>query len=135
MNSNPKLFRTLLIGDVIVHVIVTVIGFMTHDSLTTAGTRILTTFLPLIASWLLLGIPLGIFDLEFVEQPKALWRPFWAMLLAGPWIAFLRALMLQAPAIVPLFVIIMGGTAAIGLLTWRALLLLVIKKTSWMKTS
>lgn len=89
-----------------------------HGRLETAGWQLLTTFLPLTIAWVLIGAHVGVFDLQRVLDGKQLWRPFWAMILAGPMAGFLRAVWLNQ-GVAPLFVIILGGFAALSLLVWR----------------
>jgi len=56
---------------------------------------------------------------------RQLWRPFWAMVLAAPLASWLRAVWLNAP-ILWLFVLVLGGFSALGILAWRALYSLFI---------
>lgn len=123
----PRMNIFLIAGDVLVLGLVTMYGFASHDSLGTAGWRLLSTFAPLLISWFLISPHLLVFDLDRAAQLSQLWRPFWAMVLAGPLAAFLRGMMLSAP-IIPLFVIVLGGTAAIALLIWRALFLMFLRR-------
>jgi len=62
-----------------------------------------------------------LFDEQITSNPKQLWRPPLAMLLASPMTAILRAAMLNAVAL-PLFTFILGGSAAVGMLVWRGIL-------------
>jgi hypothetical protein len=78
----------------------------------------LTTFIPLLVGWFLIAPWLGLFDARITDDPKQLWRPPLAMLLAAPMTAILRAAMLNAVAL-PLFTLILGGSAALGMLGWR----------------
>lgn len=114
---NKKLI-VLLVGDIFVLALVTLAGFASHDELGSAGLRMLTTFLPLLAAWLLIAPHLDVYRLELAGEPIQLWRPFWAMVLAGPMAGFLRGLMLNA-LVAPLFVIILGGVSALAMLSWR----------------
>ena len=108
----------LILGDIITLAIVTLIGFASHGTAGSAGARMLTTFLPLLASWFLVAPFLGVYDLERVKDIKQIWRPFWAMVLAGPFASWMRGAWLNAP-ILPLFVVILGGTGALAILAWR----------------
>lgn len=117
----------LIAGDVLVLGLVTLYGFASHDLLGTAASRLLSTYGPLLVSWFLVSPHFLVFDLDRATQPSQLWRPFWAMVLAGPLAAFLRGIILNAP-ILPLFVIVLGGIAAIGLLIWRALFLIFLRR-------
>lgn len=115
----------LAAGDILTLGLVTLYGFASHNQLGTAGSRMLTTFIPLLVSWFLVSPNLHVFDLQRVAQPRELWRPFWAMILAAPLAIFIRALMLNTP-ITPIFVVILGGVAALALLVWRSLFILVV---------
>lgn len=110
----------LVAGDILVLLLVTIFGFATHGELGSAGLRMLTTFVPLVVAWALVAPHLGVFDLEKSSQAGQLWRPFWAMVLAGPLAAWLRGTLLNAP-IVPIFVVVLGGICAIALFLWRLL--------------
>jgi hypothetical protein len=123
---------TLLAGDLVVLALVTLYGFASHGELGTAGTRLLTTFIPLVVAWLLVAPHLGVYDADRAADSRQVWRPFWAMVLAGPFAGWLRGLILGwlagAPLgqpVQPLFVVILGGVAALALLAWRALYLLI----------
>jgi hypothetical protein len=121
--NKPKHFSALgilIAGDILVLLLVTIFGFATHGELGSAGLRMLTTFVPLVVAWVLVAPHLGVFDLEKNGQVGQLWRPFWAMVLAGPWAAWLRGTLVNAP-IVPIFVVVLGGISAIALLVWRFL--------------
>ena len=111
----------LFAGDIIALFLVTLFGFASHQTLESAGARLLTTFLPLAAGWLLIAPWLGVYNLQRAADPRQVWRPFWAMVLAGPWAGFLRGLMLGNAAFTPLFVVVLGGFAALGMLAWRLL--------------
>jgi hypothetical protein len=119
-----QLHLVLAAGDVLVLALVTVYGFASHDQLGTAGARMLTTFVPLMISWFLVSPHLQAFDLQRAAQARDLWRPFWAMILAAPLAVFIRAVMLNT-AINPIFVVIIGGVAALALLAWRVIFLFV----------
>jgi hypothetical protein len=112
---------TLVVGDIITLAIITVVGFATHgETALSFIPRMFSTFIPLVVSWLLIAPWLGLFDEQIASQPNQLWRPPLAMLLAAPMTAILRAAMLNAVAL-PLFTLILGGSAALGMLIWRGL--------------
>ncbi|MBT3240944.1 MAG: DUF3054 domain-containing protein [Chloroflexi bacterium] len=108
----------LIIGDSITLFVVTLVGFSNHQTLTTAGTRIFSTFIPWIISWFLIAPLLGVFEDKKTTDFKQLWRPVWAMVLASPFAGFLRAIWL-GQEMLPLFPVIMGGSAAIGIILFR----------------
>lgn len=120
----------LFIGDAVIFAIVTILGFASHDSLGTAGFRMLTTFVPVVIAWLLIAPHLSVYNINVVTRLRDLWRPSWAMVLAAPMAAFLRGAWMGTP-INPVFVVVIGGVNAIAILIWRALFLFGISK--WVK--
>ncbi len=84
MPSRRAQISILIIGDVITLALVTGIGFATHGTLGTAGSRMLTTFVPLLVAWAAVAPFLGVYDPGRAMEPRQLWRPFWAMVLAAP---------------------------------------------------
>jgi hypothetical protein len=111
----------LILGDVLALIVITLIGFATHNELLLFPVeRILATFLPLLAGWFLIAPWLGLFKSEITSNPRQLWRPVLATLLAAPLTGLLRAMMLNS-VVIPLFVLILGGSAALGMLVWRVL--------------
>jgi len=112
---------TLFAGDILALAVITVIGFASHGETDISFVpRMFTTFIPLVISWFLIAPWLGLFNKQFTSSPNQLWRPPLAMLLASPMTAILRATMLNAVAL-PLFTIILGGSASLGMLVWRGL--------------
>jgi flagellar biosynthesis protein FliQ len=119
---------TLIAGDIIALAIITVIGFASHNETDISFVpRMFTTFIPLVVSWFLIAPWLGLFDAQFTSELKTLWRPPLAMLLAAPMTAILRATMLNTVAL-PLFTLILGGSAALGMLVWRGIAFFLIKR-------
>jgi len=118
----------LVAGDIIALAVVTVVGFASHGETEISFVpRMLTTFIPLVVSWFLISPWLGLFNSQITSNTKQLWRPALAMLLAAPMTAILRAAMLKGVAL-PLFTIILGSSAALGMLVWRGLYLVWYKK-------
>lgn len=113
-------WRILLLGDMFTLLLVTLFGFARHETLGTAGTRMLSTFVPLVIAWLLIAPLLRLFQDSVSSNWKELWRPFWAMVLAAPLAAWMRGVWLGA-SILPIFVVVLGGFSALALLAWRAL--------------
>jgi Mg2+/Co2+ transporter CorB len=111
----------LFAGDILAIAVVTVIGFATHGEAGIALVpRMLTTFVPLIIGWFLVAPFLGLFNPEIVSKPRQLWRPVLAMILAGPLAALLRALWLNT-VVIPIFGLVLSGSAGLGMLAWRAI--------------
>ena len=118
----------LILGDILAIAILTFIGFATHGE--TGISYILrmgTTFFPVLVSWFLIAPWLGLFDEQAIANPKLLWRILLAMLFAAPLAVILRATLFHSAA-QPLFVLILGGSNAIGMLIWRVLYLLMARR-------
>lgn len=109
----------LIGGDVITAIIITLWGFASHDTLDTAGLYMLTTFIPVLAAWILIAPIFGVYDLKRMKNVPQLWRPFYAMIVASPMAALIRAFWLGR-SIAPLFVVVLGGFSALGILLWRS---------------
>ena len=111
----------LILGDVLALAVITLVGFANHNELLQFPVeRIMATFLPLLAGWFLIAPWLGLFKDEITSNARQLWRPVLAMLLAAPLTGLLRAMMLNG-VVIPLFVLVLGGSAALGMLVWRTL--------------
>ncbi|MEN8172153.1 MAG: DUF3054 domain-containing protein [Chloroflexota bacterium] len=108
----------LISGDIFAAAIITAWGFASHDRLGSAGFRLLTTFVPVLIAWIMVAPFLGAYDPQRVADARQLWRPFWAMVIAGPMAALIRAFWL-GQAIAPIFVVVLGGFSALGILAWR----------------
>jgi hypothetical protein len=119
----------LILGDILTIAIVTLIGFATHDEIDFPHiTRMGTTFFPLLLSWFIAATWLDLFDERIISNPQLFWRILVAMLLAAPLAVILRAALLHSVAM-PLFALILGSTAALGMLTWRGIFFLIASRT------
>lgn len=126
--EETKKLAWLIFGDVITLSLVTVFGFATHGTLATSGSRVLSTLIPLIASWVLLAPFVGVYHLTWTADLRQVWRPFWAMILAAPFAAWMRGVWLGTP-ILPIFVVVLGGISALAILAWRIVYWLVASRS------
>ncbi len=110
----------LWFGDVLTLAILTLVGFGSHNELGAGPARMLATFVPLLCAWALVAGPAGLLDPGQAGSARQLWRPAWAMLLAGPLAAVGRGLWLNSP-VAPVFALVLGGTGMLAMLAWRAL--------------
>jgi len=125
-----KYLPILISGDILTIFIITLVGFATHGPLNfDLLPRMMTTFLPMLAGWFLVAPWLGLFSASITANPRQLWRPIYAMLLAAPLTGILRAGMLNGVAL-PLFVLILGASAALGMLVWRIIFLFLQRRLS-----
>jgi hypothetical protein len=111
--------KWLLVGDILAILIVSLIGFFTHYG-EIRGWRWLSTFLPVLAGWLAIAPWLGVYRPEIWRSPLHAWRAGLAAFLSAPLAAWLRGAWLESP-ILPLFVLVLGLTNALGFLIWRLL--------------
>jgi len=110
---------TLAIGDTLVLLAVTVIGFATHSQ-SLGNARWLVTFLPLAAAWFLAAPWFGLFSDGTANRLTELWRPMLTAVFAAPLAVLLRALWLQQ-TVIPVFGLVMIATTAAGMGIWRAI--------------
>jgi hypothetical protein len=118
----------LYTGDILALAILTLIGFATHGETDLAFLpRMAALFVPLVISWFLVAPWLGLFHPEIASNFKQLWRPALAILFTAPLAATLRGFILNAP-IIPIFVLVLSLTSALGMVLWRGIYLLLTHK-------
>jgi hypothetical protein len=118
----------LILGDILTISFLTVIGFATHGEIGISFIpRMGTTFFPVLVSWFLLAPWFGLLDEKITTNTKLLWRVPLVMLFAAPLATVLRAALLGSAAL-PLFTLILGSTFALGMVIWRAVYGLVLKR-------
>lgn len=118
----------LILGDLLAIALVTLIGFATHGEAELSFLpRMAALFFPLSISWFLLAPSLRLFQSETISNPKQLWRPALAMIFAAPLAAVLRGFILSAP-IIPIFAAVLAGTSALGMVIWRLIWYLFVRR-------
>ncbi len=116
MHDRNRLILTL--GDLLVLLLVTWIGFASHGEAQAFG-RMPSTFIPLVVAWAASAVPFGLYRLSALRRWQSLGKVLWAALLAAPLAAWLRAIWLGT-AVLPVFVAVLGAFTALFLLVWRA---------------
>ena len=82
---------TLIIGDFLTFVIITVFGFASHEELDLSlAARMLATFFPFCIAWFLIAPWLGLFHDPQAQGFPLLWRTPLGAVLAAPFGAWLR---------------------------------------------
>ena len=114
----------LIIGDILAILVVSLVGFLTHYG-EIRGWRWVTTFLPVLAGWFAIAPWLGVYHPDLWRARDA-WRAALAAFLSAPLAAWLRGAWLNS-AILPVFVLVLGLTDALGFLVWRLLWSQVLK--------
>ena len=115
----------VMLGDMLAVLVISIIGFATHNE--AIGWRVLTTYLPYLLAWALIAPWLGVYHPNNSRQPLQVWRPMLAAFLSAPIAAWLRGAWLNS-AILPVFVLVLGLSAAFGLGVWRLISSFVIKR-------
>ena len=111
--------RQVLLGDVVLLVILTIVGFASHNELN-AGWRMLTTFLPALIAWVWAAPWLGLYNEKTLYSPRQMaWRAAWAWTLAGPLATLLRAIWLNR-VVIPIFALVFTGLNLVVFAVWRA---------------
>lgn len=111
----------LILGDLLALGVITLIGFATHGEMGLPYLpRMVAAFFPISAAWFLLAPWFGLFRNEIVRDARHLWRPALVLCFAGPLAALLRGIILASP-VIPIFVVVLSLTSALGLIVWRAL--------------
>ena len=121
----------LLLGDTFAVAVITAVGFLSHNTLFTAPLiRIAATFFPTLVAWLLIAPWLGLYNSDINSDWRQLWRSGWAIVLAAPLAAFFRSLMLGNLPILPVFVAVLASTSALGMIVWRGIWWVIVRKQS-----
>jgi hypothetical protein len=117
--AEGSLLRWAIIGDVVVLIAITVVGFMTHSTLDETW-RLLITSLGVLVAWALVAPWFGAFSTATLTRPASVWRVALAWTIAAPFAAFLRALILGV-GISATFVLVMIAVNGPVMVIWRAI--------------
>jgi hypothetical protein len=107
----------LLVADILAVLVISLIGFLTHYG-EIRGWRWLSTFIPVLVAWFAIAPWLGVYQPSHARSWRSAWRAALAAFLSAPLAAWLRGAWLGA-AVLPLFVLVLGLTNALGFLLWR----------------
>lgn len=129
VDAKPKTaFLTgLILGDLLALLAVTLLGFIFHgEGIPTP--RWLTTFVPVCAAWALQAPWLGLYRREIaLNLRQAGWRAALATILAAPMAGLLRAMLLGS-TVIPIFVIVLALTGALGMALWRTIYVVRVRR-------
>jgi hypothetical protein len=120
---------TLIIGDIIAFVILTVIGFATHQETGISYLpRMAAAFFPVGLGWFLLTPWFGLYDASIVREAKNLLRIPLAFIFIAPFAVILRSVWLGEP-VSSVFTLVLASTNAFGMMIWRWLYILIAKRS------
>jgi hypothetical protein len=111
----------IILGDLLALAVTTLIGFVTHgETDLSLLPRFTAIYFPLSIFWFFFAHFLQLFQPEITFSLNQLWRVPLAMLFAVPLAVVARSVILQTE-IVPVFMLALGGTSAIGMMIWRGI--------------
>jgi hypothetical protein len=111
----------LYVGDILTLAILTLIGFAAHGEKDLSFLpRMGAVFVPMILSWFLVSPWLRLFQPDITSNLNQLWRVPVSMLFVVPLAALVRSLILNMP-IIPIFVLVLSATFALGMTIWRGI--------------
>ena len=116
--ADRSLLRWAIIGDAVVLVSLTVLGFLTHDTLDETW-RLAVTSLGVLVAWALVAPWFGAFSTEVLLRPAAVWRVAWAWAIAAPVAGFLRGLVLGV-SVSATFILVTIAVNGAAMVVWRA---------------
>lgn len=116
----------LIFGDFLTFLIVTLIGFANHNSQFDLM-RVLANWLPLCLAWGMAAPILGLWDTKQMPLQKSWWRVIWAAILSVPLAVVIRGFILKTPTI-GIFVLVMVSFSILGLLIWRMVWQLFLRR-------
>lgn len=126
--------KLLVLGDILAIADLTIIGFVIHGETEASYLpRMAAAYFPVLIAWFLITPWFGLFEEPVITNPKNLWRVALAVLLAAPFAAVLRSALLNT-SVPPLFVLILGGSNALGMMLWRWIYILIAQRIKKIKT-
>jgi hypothetical protein len=120
----PFLWFVLLVDDAIAIFAITFLGLNFHQMDAALFERLPFTAIPYFVAWAIAAAALRLYNPEIATKPAQLWRVLVAAVVASLPAAALRSLWLGTP-LVPIFVVVMGGIVAVGLLVTRSIFALI----------
>ena len=131
--SGAARWPVLLVGDLAAYFLSTVASFAALGLLGTGGWRPpAITFACYFPAWLLLSLPLRLYNSAQAKNRRQLWRPFLGAVFAAPVATWLASLLGQPPFSSEIIAAMAGLTAGL-VLVWRALVLW--RTTGWPRKS
>jgi hypothetical protein len=115
--ADRSLLRWAIIGDVVLLIALTVVGFVSHSTLDETW-RLVVTTLGVLLAWAVVAPWFGVFSTAVLTRPAAVWRVAWAWAIAAPVAGFLRAWILGV-TVSATFILVMIAVNGAGLVIWR----------------
>ena len=116
--ADRSLLRWAIIGDAVLLIVLTIVGFVSHSTLDETW-RLIVTTLGVLTAWALVAPWFGVFSTTVLTCPAAVWRVAWAWAIVAPVAGFLRAWVLGV-SVSATFILVMIAVNGAGLVIWRA---------------
>lgn len=110
---------TLLVGDLIALLLVTLVGISSHNE-QLSFYRTAVNFLPLVIAWLIVSPWFGAYDANMISSPKRILQILLAVFVCTPFAAVLRGMILNT-AVQTSFVLVFALTNTVGIGLWRSI--------------
>jgi len=125
-STSNNISNTLILGDFLIFMVVTLIGFVNHNSQFDL-IRVLANWLPLCLAWGMAASIVGLWNEHQLPLQKSWWRLIWAIILAVPLAVVIRGFILNTPTI-GIFVLVMIAFSTLGIFIWRLIWQLFLRK-------
>jgi len=116
--ADRSLLRWAVVGDVVVLIVLTVIGFASHSTLDETW-RLLVTTVGVLVAWAIVGPWFGVFSTQVLTRRLAVWKVALAWAIAAPVAGFLRGLVLDL-SVSATFILVTIAVNGAALVIWRA---------------
>jgi hypothetical protein len=118
---NTTHFKSIIVGDAIVLLLVTIYGFVSHYGVSFDVNKIFSSFIPWWGVWTIFAIYLDLYDDRIILDAKSFWRIIVAIIITAPIATLLRNFWLTGSfgPFEPFFMIMFGSTATAALIAWR----------------
>jgi len=115
--ADRSLLRWAILGDAIVLIVITVLGFATHGTLGETWRMLITTIGTLIA-WAIVAPWFDAFSTGTLTRPSSIWRVAYAWAVAAPFAGFLRGWFLGI-GVSSTFILTAIAINGLALVVWR----------------
>jgi hypothetical protein len=115
--ADRSLLRWAILGDAIVLIIITILGFATHGTLDETWRMLITTLGTLLA-WAIVAPWFGAFSTASLTRPSSIWRVAYAWAVAAPVAGFLRGWFLGI-GVSSTFILTAIAINGLSLVIWR----------------
>ncbi|MEN8113267.1 MAG: DUF3054 domain-containing protein [Actinomycetota bacterium] len=126
--AESRHLRIAIIGDIVALIVLTIVGFASHDTLGET-TRLIVTTLGALAGWALIAPWFGAFSTDVLTKPAHVWRIALAWIVTAPFALFLRGWILGIE-VSTTFILTTIAINGLALILWRAVLAIYVGRSA-----